>query len=285
MPYLVFVSFVWAFSFGLIKGNLAGVDPYFVAFARLALSCLIFLPLLRPGKAGAGLAVRLALIGAIQFGVMYISYIRSYQYLAAWQVALYTIFTPIYVTLIADLLERRFRGRAALSALLAVAGTYVVLGHGAGRWEIRAGFLLLQCSNVCFAAGQVCYRRVMDRAPGLRDPEAFAWCYLGAVAVTAAAAGILTPWKALSVTPRQWGVLAYLGILASGVCFFLWNLGARRTGTGRLAVLNNLKIPLAVACSLVFFGERADLVRLFAGGAILLVALLLNEKGERRREV
>ena len=280
MPYLLFVSFVWAFSFGLIKGELSGVDPYFVAFARLGLSCLLFLPFLFRTRVRAADAVRLGFIGAVQFGVMYITYIYSYRYLASYQVALYTLFTPIYVTLLADLLERRLHGRALAAAILAVVGAYVVLGREAGRWELRTGFLLLQCSNLCFASGQVFYRLLMNRTPGLRDREAFPYCYLGAVAVTGLSAGLLTPWGALTITPRQWGVLAYLGILASGICFFLWNLGARRTGTGRLSVMNNLKIPLAVACSLLFFGEHADLLRLGAGGGILLAALFLNEKGE-----
>jgi len=48
--------------------------------------------------------------------------------------------------------------------------------------------------------------------------------------------------------------LLYLGAIASGLAFFLRNLGATRVATGALAVLNNLKVPLTVACSLLFFG-------------------------------
>jgi hypothetical protein len=42
MIWLLLVSLAWAFSFGLIKGNLTGVDSNFVAFARMALSLLSF---------------------------------------------------------------------------------------------------------------------------------------------------------------------------------------------------------------------------------------------------
>jgi len=42
MIYLLLVSIAWAFSFGLIKGNLAGVDSNFVSFARMAFSLLVF---------------------------------------------------------------------------------------------------------------------------------------------------------------------------------------------------------------------------------------------------
>jgi len=47
MIYLLLVSIAWAFSFGLIKGNLAGVDSNFVSFARMAFSLLVFLPFLK----------------------------------------------------------------------------------------------------------------------------------------------------------------------------------------------------------------------------------------------
>ena len=57
-------------------------------------------------------------------------------------------------------------------------------------------------------------------------------------------------------------VLLYLGLLASGVGFFLWNVGATRVSAGTLAVFNNVKIPLAVVVSLLFFAEQTDWLRL-----------------------
>jgi drug/metabolite transporter (DMT)-like permease len=60
------------------------------------------------------------------------------------------------------------------------------------------------------------------------------------------------------------------------VCFFLWNYGARRVNAGVLAVSNNLKIPLAIACSALFFGEHINLTQLLIGSGIIVAALLLN---------
>ncbi|MCB0265532.1 MAG: EamA family transporter, partial [Calditrichaeota bacterium] len=79
--------------------------------------------------------------------------------------------------------------------------------------------------------------------------------------------------------------LLYLGILASGVCFFLWNFGARQVNAGSLAVANNLKVPLGVAAALLFFGESADVPRLLIGGGIILAALLANEKRQSIRKI
>ena len=65
-----------------------------------------------------------------------------------------------------------------------------------------------------------------------------------------------------------------LGIIASGICFFLWNRGARLVSAGTLAVMNNLKIPLGVAVSLFVFREPANLWTLLVGGLLIGVALL-----------
>ena len=91
-----------------------------------------------------------------------------------------------------------------------------------------------------------------------------------------------TPWQTLALTGSQLLTLVYLGAIASGVCFFMWNVGARKVHTGTLAVFNDLKIPLAVTVSLVFFGEKASLPHLLIGGLIVLAALLLNEWGAKR---
>ncbi|MFA5700981.1 MAG: EamA family transporter, partial [Desulfuromonas sp.] len=80
---------------------------------------------------------------------------------------------------------------------------------------------------------------------------------------------------------HQWLTLLYLGVLASGLGFFMWNYAARTVNAGVLAVSNNLKIPLAIACSAVFFGEQINLFQLVAGSAIILAALILNP-GSRR---
>ncbi|MFM7261548.1 MAG: hypothetical protein ACKO3W_13190, partial [bacterium] len=51
-----------------------------------------------------------------------------------------------------------------------------------------------------------------------------------------------------ALTTPQWLTLIYLGVGASGVGFFLWNVGATKVAPATLAVMNNAKVPLGVAC-------------------------------------
>jgi carboxylate/amino acid/amine transporter len=276
MALLLIASLVWAFSFGLIKKYLGGLDANFVAFARLALALLLFLPLLKPRKISLSLTIRLILLGVVQFGLMYVFYIQSFRFLAAHQVALFTIFTPLYVAAADDLWEKRFRPLHFSTALLAVAGTAVIVYSGLGLMNLFAGFTLVQASNVCFAVGQVCYRRLLPRRPGWRDRDGFAWLYLGGTAAALLAMLFFSGPFSLRLDASQLLVLLYLGLLASGLGFFLWNVGATRVSAGTLAVFNNVKVPLAVLVALLFFKEHADWLRLVSGGGVLALALWLN---------
>ena len=279
MPLLLLASLIWAFSFGLIKGQLAGIDSTAVATLRLALALLVFLPFFRKSAVTARTGLRLALIGAVQFGLMYLLYQRSYLYLPAYAVVLFTLTTPLFLALIDALLERRLHARFLLAAVLALLGSAAVWFNDTPRGDLLKGFLLVQLANVCFAAGQLAWRRERAKIPAaVSDAALFALPYAGAVALCALVSLGITNWGAVHITASQWGVLAYLGIISSGACFFWWNLGATRVNVGTLAVFNNAKVPLGVACSLLFFGEHANVPRLLAGLALMALAVWVAER-------
>ena len=274
MYLLTLVSLVWAFSFGLIGNQLAGLSPAWLGWIRLALSALVFLPFVRrlPWKT----ALALFATGAVQFGLMYLAYLSSFRYLKSHEVALFTVVTPLFVAGLNDLFGRRFQPWNLLAACLAVAGAGILKWSQLESAAPLYGILLVQASNLCFAAGQLAYRAVLRRLPApVPDHRVFFWLHLGGFAVlTPLALPLALSAAPPAPTPQQWAILAYLGIVASGLCFFLWNRGARLVSAGQLAVMNNLKIPLAVAVSLFVFREPANLYTFLAGALLIGVALL-----------
>ena len=278
MGYLIAVSLLWAFSFGLIKVGLSDLDSTAVATVRLLIATLVFLPFFRPRTAPPAMRVSLLLIGAIQFGLMYVLYIAAFRYLQAYEVVMFTIFTPIYIVLLDSALSRQLNWIALLAAGLAL------VGAGIMKWRLgmspygMIGFFLMQGSNLCFAAGQIAYRRVRDRWHEGSDGQHFAWLYFGAVSAAGIISLFVSDWSNFAPSNPQWMALLYLGALASGIGFFGWNLGARKVNAGTLAVFNNLKIPLAVGVSLTVFGEHTDLPRLIGGATFMLLALYLSER-------
>jgi len=214
---------------------------------------------------------------------MYITYIAAFKTLKAYEVALFTIFTPIYVTLIEDALQKKFNPLSLFTAAAAVGGTWIIQGQAVFSPGVVAGFLLVQVSNLCFAFGQIAYRRVMAQEPGAKDIEVFGFLYLGAVVLTLVSTLVFVPISSISITAKQVWTLIYLGAVASGISFFLWNFGARKVNTGALAIFNDLKIPLAVAVSLLVFKEQTNLPNLLIGGGIVIAALILNEILNRKK--
>jgi len=282
MLLLFLVSIIWGLSFGLIKTYLTGLDPGLVAFLRLFLSLLVFLPFLRPRALSDSFRWRFFFLGMVQFGLMYVTYIMSYQYLLSYHVALFTIFTPLYVTLLNDLLRKHFNWIPLAMAVMATAGCFLVVYRTGHQRQVLAGFFLMQLSNLCFALGQVFYRRWMRSRPRIRDLGVFPLMYLGAVTLSLPLAFIRVPLREVSLKGSQVLPLLYLGVVASGICFFLWNKGVTRTDIGTVAIMNNLKIPLGVLFSIFLFREEADLLRLLAGGALLGLALTLNHRLTRK---
>ena len=252
MIYLAAASLLWAFSFGLIKGQLAGIDPVAVSCARMFLAAVAFSPLLFRRTVPRRLIGPAMALGAIQFGLMYVLYIASFKWLPAWKVALFTVFTPFFVIWISDLRDRRFTPRAVLAALLAVTGAMWVQsgtlgpdGDSAWNWSgwfaqgQWRGILLLQGANLSFAFGQVFFGGLVRKTNG-QEASLLAWMYQGAFLVTAMALTLregtgLGDWSAASL----WVVL-YLGLVPTALGFYLWNKGASNVRSGLLAVANNL---------------------------------------------
>lgn len=277
MIYLWVVSILWAFSFGFIKGELTGLPSGFVAMVRMAIALLVFIPFFRPEVFKDKITLKLFGIGALQFGFMYLLYIQSFQYLQAHEVALFTITTPFFVTLLYDFFDKKIRINHLIWVCVCIVGSAVITFSELTRSNFWLGFFLLQLSNFCFALGQVLYKRLFENEKQ-DQKKAFVPMYFGALCVTMGLSLWNNSMTGFEVTQRQWLILLYLGVLPSGLGFFLWNKGAVTVSSGTLAIMNNMKIPLAIIVAVLLFGEHTNFVRLVVGGSIIVLSLILNEK-------
>ncbi|WP_413693645.1 carboxylate/amino acid/amine transporter [Psychromonas sp. KJ10-2] len=275
MAYLLSVTLLWAFSFSLIGVYLAGqVDAWFSVFIRIAFATLIFLPFLKIKKIDKRVALKIMLIGAVQLGMMYIFYYHSFLYLSVPEVLLFTVMTPIYVTLLNDALDKCFNPRFFAVALIAVCGA-VAIRYESITSDFLFGLLLVQGANLCFALGQVAYSRLMSDSK-IEHKTVFGWFFVGALCVATVCYALFGDANKLPTTSTQWGILLYLGTIASGLGYFAWNKGATKVNVGTLAIMNNLLIPAGILVNLVIWNKEADLFRLTIGAVIILGALLIN---------
>ena len=282
MIYLAVVSIIWAFSFGLIGSSLAGLDSFLVATLRLGIASVAVLFMLRIKSIGLIDHARLVLMGAIQFGVMYGCYMKAFQYLPSHIVAIFSITTPVYVVLIHNVRQKSFSKKFILVALLSVVGAGIIKAQSVPSGDIWTGFSLMQVAGLSFAFGQVAYRDWKKANPQVVDRSVFGLLILGGFVSVGCFSFFLTDFSDLNISLEQWQSIVYLGIVASGLGFFLWNKGATKVNPGTLAAFNNAVVPLAVLCSLFVFREveslsSEDLLRLMLGSSFILGAVVLSK--------
>ena len=282
MPYLLLVTVLWAFSFSLIGQYLAGqVDSDFAVLVRVAIAAAVFIPFTRwrglPWRLLGGLWVA----GALQFGVTYLCLYRSFNVLTVPEVLLFTVLTPIYVTLLDDSLAKRFNPWSLFAALIAVGGGVIIrFKHIEGDYLI--GFLLLQLANLTFAAGQVLCRQLLARYPTEQPLHRFfGHFFLGALLLAIPSFLLFGDAGKLPQSAVQWGVLVWMGLFATALGMFWWVKGSTLVDAGTLAIMNELHVPAGLLVNLLIWNRDADLPKLALGGAVIIASLGLNRFGRK----
>ncbi|PEH27649.1 carboxylate/amino acid/amine transporter [Salmonella enterica] len=278
MALLIITTILWAFSFSLFGEYLAGhVDSYFAVLIRVGLAALVFLPFLRSRGHNLKTISLYMLVGAMQLGIMYMLSFHAYLYLTVSELLLFTVLTPLYITLIYDVMsQRRLRWGYAFSALLAVIGAGIIR-YDRVTDPFWVGLLLGQLSNISFAIGIVGYKRLMETRP-MPQHNAFAWFYLGAFLVAAVAGSLLGNAQKLPETTRQWSILVFLGVVASGIGYFMWNYGATQVDAGTLGIMNNMHVPAGLLVNLAIWHQQPHWPSFITGAAVILASLWVHRK-------
>lgn len=284
MRYLVIVTILWAFSFSLIGQYLAGqVDSDFAVLVRVLIATAVFAPFALWRGLPSRLLAGFWLAGALQFGVTYLCLYRSFNVLTVPEVLLFTVLTPIYVTLFDDALARRFNPWALLAAAVAVGGG-IIIRFKKIEGDYLLGFLLLQLANATFAAGQVLCRRLLLRYP-TEQPlyRFFGHFFFGALLLALPSFLLFGDAGRLPQTVVQWSVLVWMGLFATALGMFWWVKGSTEVDAGALAVMNELHVPAGLLVNVLIWNRNADLRSLALGGTVILASLLINRLGRRRR--
>ena len=268
MIYLVIVSILWSFSFGIIKYGLPGIDSAYISFARNLIALVFFSTLTIYNFKKFSFDLRLILIGAIQFGLMYVFYIQSYEYLPAYLIATFTITTPIFVGLFSQfLINGSFSSKGFIAVILVLIGSFMMRYNIVNPIDYWTGFLLIQVANICFAFGQVMFKKWHSNNSSTDIIHNFSQMFLGAALITSIFF-ISNSDNTQLLTTSNLLALLFLGLVSTGFGFLAWNLGATKVSNEKLALMNNVVIPIAILNSYLIFGEAI-------GFTLFLPALVL----------
>ncbi len=309
MAWLIGVSLVWSFAFGAVKVVYQNVPASSIVLIRLFLAWLLTLILarllslkyssgiippkrLRSENSNHASRFKVFLVGAIQFGIMYVAYTESFRFLGASEVAILTLTTPIYVAFFSGVWRHESKLRIIASLLSAALGTVLIQYNAELQLSRWLGIVWLQLANISFAYGQVWFAwasksKKIDPALYLRQmTDAFGgalvvgMCYH--ILMTFVREIPLNPIASLTKT-NEVATLLYLGLVSSALCFLAWNWGAQKVGSLTLAIFNTIKIPLAVIVSGLFFSEMHILktTNFILGTSAILFALAVAHRGAR----
>jgi len=266
--YLILVSILWSFSFGIIKYGLSGIDSSFISLMRNLIAFLFFASLTLYNFKKFIFDIKLISIGAIQFGLMYVLYIQSYQYLPAYLIATFTITTPIFIGIFSQLLQNKsFSLSGIFSILLVVLGSLMMRFNIVNPFDYWLGFFLIQCANICFAIGQIMFKKWYSKNTSVDIIYNFSQMFFGAVLITSMFSIINSTNIGMLNTYNLFALL-FLGLFSTGFGFLAWNLGSLQVSNERLAVMNNVVIPIAIFNSFLIFGEAINPM-LFVPGLVL----------------
>ena len=275
MAYLIAISILWSFSFGIIKYGLAGIDSSFISFARNVIALTFFSSVTIYNIKKFSFDLKLVGIGALQFGLMYIFYIESYQYLPAYLIATFTITTPIYVVLASKYLNGNSLNRNGIYAiLLVIIGSYLMRFNSLNLKDYMLGFVLIQCANIFFASGQILFKKWNDKNKDKDIVHNFSQLFFGATLITSIFYFLGSSESAILTQSNLFSLL-FLGIISSGIGFLMWNIGATKVSAEKLAIMNNAVIPIAIFNSYLIFGEEINFILFFPGLIFFYLAFKL----------
>tara|TARA_B100000497_G_scaffold26504_1_gene31228 strand:- start:1124 stop:1957 length:834 start_codon:yes stop_codon:yes gene_type:complete len=275
LAYLIAISILWSFSFGIIKYGLAGIDSSFISFARNVIALTFFSSVTIYNIKKFSFDLKLVGIGALQFGLMYIFYIESYQYLPAYLIATFTITTPIYVVLASKYLNGNSLNRNGIYAiLLVIIGSYLMRFNSLNLKDYMLGFVLIQCANIFFATGQILFKKWNDKNKDKDIVHNFSQLFFGATLITSIFYFLGSSESAILTQSNLFSLL-FLGIISSGIGFLMWNIGATKVSSEKLAIMNNAVIPIAIFNSYLIFGEEINFILFFPGLIFFYLAFKL----------
>ncbi|MEK9746111.1 MAG: DMT family transporter [Pelagibacteraceae bacterium] len=263
MIYLILVSILWSFSFGIIKYGLGDVNPILLSFLRNLIAFVFFAFLTIYNYKKFVFDIKLIAIGGVQFGLMYIFYISSYQFLPAYLIATFTITTPIFIMIFSQIINHKpFTLNGIYSVLFVITGSYLIRLTVVNPFDYWIGFILIQFANLFFALGQLLFKEWKSKNKQTDVINNFSQLFFGAVIITFIFNSFYSnSFETINSHHIPW--LLFLGLISTGLGFLVWNLGSVKVSNERLAVMNNIVIPIAIINSFLFFQEEINFMTFF----------------------
>ena len=278
----LFTVSVWGATFVSTKALIAaGLTPAEIFLMRFALGYLCILPL-APRRLRAENRrdeAAFAAAGVCGGSLYFLLENVALEYAPASNVSLLVCTAPVWTALAAGRADRgeRMTRRQAAGAALAAAGMALVVLNGRFVLHISpAGDLLALAAALSWMGYSLVIKRL-----GARYPASFiarkVFFYGMATILPVFAFHPFAATGELLARPVVWANLLFLGVVASGFCYALWNAVMRRLGAVRATNYIFFNPLVTMLTAALCIGERITAPAL-AGAAMILCGMWHAER-------
>jgi len=277
---------VWGSTFAVTKVIVNKVPPMTLAFYRCSIGALTLLSILfirkrrSPRKYPADIPWgTIILLGFTGVTVFYIFFNISVKMTSASVGALLQGFIPVSIAMLAAIfLKEKLSVKQIAGIIISVTGV-ILIGflsqHGNSSTNSITGNVLMIIAVISWGIYTIISKKVADQDPLLITSLS---TLAGSVLLLPAAVyeNWGTGWP--QVSPTDWLIIIFLGAMASGICYFLYNRSLQLLSAAQVGNFVNLDPLVGFIIALIFLHESVTMLQII--GAVLVVAgiILSTEK-------
>jgi len=280
---IIFVMVVWGSSYAVTKIIVYEVTPLTLAFYRCTIGSLTLLGILyfrNRGRMAALLADVpwgvVLLLGFFGVTVFYTFFNISVKMTSASVGALLQGFIPVSIAILAAVfLKERLSLKQAAGVLISVAGVILIgflTPNDVSNSLLGNGLMIV--AVIGWGIYTIIAKRVADRDPllitSLSTLVGALLLLPGAIYENGGAA-----WPQVSLT--AWLVILFLGAVASGICYFLYNKSLQLLSASQVGNLINLDPLVGFIIALLFLHESVNALQI-AGAVLVVVGVVLSSR-------
>ena len=280
---IIFVMVVWGSSYAVTKIIVYEVTPLTLAFYRCTVGSLTLLSILfiRKKKQPANLFANIPwgvilLLGFFGVTVFYTFFNVAVKMTSASVGALLQGFIPVSIAILAAIfLRERLTFKQVAGVIISVTGV-ILIGFlsptGDDVVNSTMGNLLMMIAVIGWGIYTIIAKKVADRDPLLITSLS-----------TLVGAALLLPgamienggahWPQISL--KAWLVVVFLGAVASGICYFLYNKSLQLLSASQVGNLINLDPLVGFIIALSFLHESVNALQI-AGAVLVVIGVVLS---------